>query len=104
MAISNRYDPPHPPGETCNFALDFSPVIPLGVGIQSANLTILLNTNPPQSQDDWTLADPQIIGRRLYVQCGGGVEGTDYQFVWTATDSLGNVWPRTTLVLCASAS
>jgi hypothetical protein len=34
----------------------------------------------------------------------GGVSGTDYQIKWTATDSAGNVWPRTALVLCADTS
>lgn len=104
MAISNRYDPPHPPGEVCNYALDFSPIIPLGVGINSGTIAVSLNTNPPQATNDFTLGPVEVVGRRLYCNVAGGVAGSDYQFRWNAYDSLGNIWPRTTLVLCATAS
>lgn len=101
MALGNRYFPPHPPGESCRFFLDYSPILPLGVVISDGDLDIVTNTNPVQAQSDWTQGDIEIFGRRVYCQCSGGVEGTDYQLRWTVTDSLGNTWPRTTLVLCA---
>jgi hypothetical protein len=104
MSLGNRYQPPHPPGESCQFALDFSNIIPLGVGIEAGELVIMTNTNPPQAQSDWTQGPVEIIGRRVYAECSGGVNGTDYQLQWTATDTQGNVWPRTCLVLCAQAS
>jgi hypothetical protein len=104
MALSVRYQPPHPPGEACSFGLDFSMIIPMGVGIDSASLEIVTNTNPVESQSDWTQGTVEIGGRQVYAQCSGGVEGTDYQFRWTALDSLGNTWIRTALVLCAQTS
>lgn len=101
MAIGNRYQPPHPAGESCMFALDYSFILPLGVGIAAADLEIVINTDPVQSQSDWNQGPVQILDRRVYSQCSGGVEGTDYQLRWTVTDTQGNTWPRTTLVLCA---
>jgi hypothetical protein len=104
MALGNRYFPAHPPGESCEFALDYSAIIPYGVGIASGTLEIVTNTNPVEAQSDWTQGTVQIIGRRVYCDCSGGVEGTDYQIRWTATDTQGNTWPRTCLVLCAQTN
>lgn len=104
MALRNRYYPSHPPAEACQFGLDFAAILPLGVGIESADLQIVINTNPVQSQGDWNQGPVEIVGRRVYADCSGGVEGTDYQFRWTAVDTLGNTWPRTVLVLCAETS
>ena len=33
-----------------------------------------------------------------------GVDGKDYQLRWSATDTSGNVFPRTALLLCAQTS
>ena len=105
MAISRRYTPEHPPAEVCFFGLDFSYLIPPGVGIASGSLSIFTNTVAPVAADaDWTKGPIQIYGRSLYASLGGGVEGTDYQLRWLATDTDGNVWPRTALVLCAQTS
>lgn len=104
MALTVRYQPSHPPGDDISFGLDFSMIIPMGVGIATAALEILTNTNPPQAQSDWTQGTVAIGGRQVYAQCSGGIEGTDYQFRWTATDTLGNTWNRTALVLCAQTS
>lgn len=103
MALSNRYQS-HPPGDAHSYGLDFSMLIPMGVGIATGSLEILTNTNPPQTQSDWTQGVVEIGGRQVYSQCSGGVEGTDYQFRWTAVDTLGNTWNRTVLVLCAQTS
>jgi hypothetical protein len=83
------------------FALDYSAILPLGVVISDADLDIVINTNPVEPQSDWTQGAVEIFGRRVYCLLSGGVEGTDYQLRWTVTDSLGNTWPRTCLVLCA---
>ena len=104
MAISDRYDPPHPPGESSTYALDYSAILPPGVGLTSGSLTIVINTNPVEPQTAWTQGAVTAIGRRLYCALSGGTEGTDYQFRWSGVDSLGNTWPRTCYVLCAQAS
>jgi hypothetical protein len=215
MALPNRYDPSHVPGETTRYCLDYSNIIPMGVGIIAAGLSIVTNTNPVQAQEDWNLitadtsvpgsiwgnggtpgfpgvpgipgtaailwetalwdagawdtagspGQPQIpgtpgapgtsgtalwdanvwdsigipgaisgstwtvtnpaiwdqsywdgarwgdgedtgieiIGRRVYALLSGGREGVDYQFRWIALDTMGNIFPRTTLVLCSQA-
>src|SRR5215831_16230134 len=102
--ITGRYLPSHPPGEACLFGLDFSDVIPLGVGITSGTLAIFTNVVPPASTTDWTIGPVTVLGRALYASLGGGVDGTDYMLRWTATDTQGDVWPRTALVLCAQTS
>lgn len=105
MSVTRRYTPEHPPGETCQFGLDYSFVIPPGVGIVAASLSIFTNTVAPAAADaDWTKGTVTFQGRTVYCLLGGGIEGKDYQLRWTASDSQGNVWPRTTLVLCAQTS
>ena len=104
MAISDRYSPPHPPGESVSFALDYAPILPPGVALVAGSLEIVVNTNPVQAQSDWTQGPVVPIGRRLYCDLEGGVAGTDYQLRWTGVDNLGNTWPRTCFVLCAETS
>jgi hypothetical protein len=105
MPLSRRYTPEHPPGESCNFGLDFSFILPVGVGVKSGTLAIQTNTaNPVDASADWTMGPVTIRGRAIYAMLSGGVSGTDYQLKWTATDSAGNVWPRTALVLCGDTS
>jgi hypothetical protein len=105
MPVTRRYTPEHPPGETCSFGLDYSFVIPPGIGIDSAALEIWTNTAVPVRADaDWIVSPVTVRGRVLYAQLGGGVEGTDYQLRWLARDTDANVWPRTTLILCAQTS
>ena len=48
-----------------------------------------------------------VQGRLLYATVTAipvGPDGVDYGLIWTATDTDGNVWPRTALVLCAYTS
>lgn len=105
MPLSRRYTPEHPPGESCSFGLDFSFVIPPGVGLESGELKILTNSAAPvDATADWTIGPVMVRGRALYAMLAGGVLGSDYQLHWKAVDSLGNVWPRTALVLCAYTS
>jgi hypothetical protein len=85
--------------------MDFSYVIPKGVGIASGALAIKHNKVPPtDATADWTLGQVQVRDRVLYATLAGGVDGSDYQLIWTATDTDGNIWPRTGLVLCAATS
>ena len=105
MPLSRRYTPEHPPGESCLFGMDYSFVLPPGIGISSGTLEIWKNTNPAvAAPSDFTVEGVQNRGRALYCRVSGGVEGTDYQLRWSATDTEGNVWPRTALVLCAQTS
>ncbi|HEX3522724.1 MAG TPA: hypothetical protein VHT52_11635 [Stellaceae bacterium] len=113
--LIRRYTPSHPPGETAIFGMDFSEVIPLGAaiaqqdaGIPELGNRLLIYTNlvPPTPADgDWNWNGQLLVrGRALYATLSGGVLGTDYQLRWTAVDTLGNVWPRTGLCLCATTS
>lgn len=105
MPLSRRYTPEHPPGETCAFGLDYSFVIPVGVGLASGTLTIFTNNAvPADASADWTIGTVSVQGRAVYAMLTGGVAGTDYQLRFVATDTQGNVWPRTVLVLCGLTS
>lgn len=105
MPLSRRYTPEHPPGEDCAFGLDYSFVLPVGVGIESGTIQILTNTAvPADASADWTIGPVTVRGRALYAMLSGGVAGTDYQLKFTAVDSAGKTWPRTALVLCAETS
>lgn len=103
--ISRRYLPSHPQGETFTFGMDFSACVPLGVGISSGTLNILTNVVPPVDvTDQWTVSAVRILDRALYATVSGGTDGTDYRFVWTATDNNGEIYPRTALCLCSTTS
>lgn len=105
MPLSRRFNPEHPPGENCKFGIDFSFIIPPGVGIASGTLAILTNgAVPVDASADWTIGPVMVRGRALYAMLTGGVPGTDYQLKFTATDTAGNKWPRVALVLCAETS
>ena len=104
MPLSRRYSPEHAPGESCNIGLDYSFLIPVGVGISSGTLQVYTNVAVPQLSADFSIGPVTVRGRVIYASVAGGVEGTDYQFRWTAFDTRGNVWPRTALLLCAQTS
>lgn len=105
MPLSRRYTPEFPPGETSVIGYDFSYILPPGVGITSGALEIFTNTASPQPADtDFTIGTMAVRGRAIYCTLSGGVLGTDYQLHWNAIDTLGNVWPRTGLLLCAYTS
>ena len=104
MPVSRRYTPEHGPGESCVYGYDFSFIVPRGVGLLSGVLKIFTNTADPQPSTDLGVGPVQVEGRTVYATVGGGAEGTDYQLRWSVTDTDGNVWPRTALVLCAQTS
>ena len=104
MALNNRYLPSHPAGQSCQYAIDLSAILPPGVTVQSGTLVIQLNTVPPAPSSDFTIGAVSPNGRRLYANLAGGASATDYRLTWTATDSLGNIWPRACLLLCAATS
>lgn len=106
MPLARRYLPEHAPGEDCVYGMDFSYVIPPGVGVQLANLKAWTNAIPPVdvSNVDFQIGPVASRGRTVYARLAGGIEGTDYQLRWSVVDTDGNIWPRTALVLCAQTS
>lgn len=104
MPLSRRYTPEHAPGEKGDYGLDYSFIVPPGVGIASGSLAIYTNVANPVASSDFTIGPVTVQGRVIYANLTGGVPGTDYQLRWSATDTDGNIWPRTCLVLCALTS
>jgi hypothetical protein len=105
MGLSRRFQPEKDPAEVCSFGMDFAPILAPGVGIVSASLAIFTNTAVPLAADlDFTVGPVQVQGRAVYVVLGGGKSGIDYRLQFTATDTDGNVWPRTALVLVSATS
>lgn len=86
------------------FGMDFSFLLPSGAAITSATLAMFTNTFAPAPAPEWVVGPVAIDGAVVYAQLSGGLEGRDYQLLWTITDSDGNVYPRTSLVLCARTS
>lgn len=100
-----RYLPNHPTGETCYFGMDFSMVVPPGVGLTSGALSIFRNIAlAPPGDSDFIVGPVEVRGRALYAQLSAGIAGYDYQLRWTANDTAGNVWPRTGLILVGQTS
>lgn len=105
MPLSNRYRPEHPTGENCSFGLDFSAIIPPGVGISTGSLAVMTNTaTPADASSEWTIGPVGVQGRAVWAMLSGGVAGSDYQLVWTVNDTAGNTWVRTALILCGNTS
>ena len=105
MPLSRRYSPEHPPADSIPYGYDFSPIIPPGIGIASGSVAIWTNTVAPAlAPTDFTIGPVFILGRTIYAMVTGGIEGRDYQVRWQVTDSAGNIWNRTALVLCAQTS
>jgi hypothetical protein len=104
MPLSRRYSPEWAPGEASNIGLDYSFLIPPGVGITSGALSIWTNRVEATPSTDFTVGPVGVRGRTIYASLAGGVEGTDYQLRWIAHDTRGNTWPRTCLLLCAQTS
>jgi hypothetical protein len=105
MPLSRRYTPEHPPQDSCLYGMDFSYLLPPGVGISWVSLDIQRNIQPPvEASSDFTIGPPFILDRAVYATLRGGVEGNDYQLRWLIQDSEGNNWQRTGLILCAQTS
>jgi hypothetical protein len=104
MPLSRRYTPEFSPGEKSIVGMDFSYVIPPGVGIVVGTLAIFTNGAPAAPSNDFTVGEVTVRGRALYASLSGGADGIDYQLRWSATDTQGNIWPRTALLLCAATA
>lgn len=106
MPLSRRYQPEHDAFDACYFGMDFSPIIPPGVGITNVLLHFFTNVVESQLADaDFTILDgPTWSGRIAYAKITGGKYGTDYQLQWTVVDTEGTVWNRVALVLVGISS
>lgn len=106
MPLSRRYSPEIAPGESSVFGMDFSGLVPPGVGLANGSLAFQTNTQPPAATGNLTAGAVSVHDRMLYarVTAAAAAAGGDFQLLWTATDTDGNVWPRTALVLCAATS
>jgi hypothetical protein len=109
--LSRRYTPSHAPGDQMIYAMDFSLVIPRGTGLTAASVQVWRNTVAPvlassttAGTEDWTTGAVSWWDRIAYAELSGGVDGSDYQVRWSATDTNGNLWTRTALVLCSESS
>jgi hypothetical protein len=102
--MSRRYAPPWPPGEVGSLGVNMDMVIPQGSSILTASLTIFTNSAVPASSTDFAIGAVTIEGRSAYATLSGGVVGRDYQLRWLITDTLGNDWQRTALLLCSLTS
>jgi len=84
--------------------LDVSPRLPPGAAVASGALAIFTNTANPAPSSDFTVGDVAIEGNVVYARMSGGVAGNDSQLRWTVTDTGGNTFVVTTLMLCALTS
>jgi hypothetical protein len=103
--LTRRYVPALSPGETAVFAIDYSAVIPLGVGIAAAQLGIFDRASSgPATELTW--GSVSWYDRTAYaeVTAANTADGIDFLTLWTVTDTDGNIWPRTALLLCALTS
>ena len=104
MPLSRRYSPEWAPGESSSIGMDMSAVIPQGTGISAVTLAIATNAFPPVASTDFTVTGLASSGRAAHATMSGGVAGRDYQLTWGVSDTDGNTWSRTSLLLCAPTS
>lgn len=104
MALSRRYQPSWPSAESGFIGMDFSDVVPPGVALLSATLSITTNTSPSLPQTDFIQQPAVTEARQAWCTITGGATGVDYQCRWTVLDSTQHTWIRTALLLCAETS
>jgi hypothetical protein len=113
MPLSRRYTPEHPSGTQVVYGMSFETIIPPGAGIEdgSQSVEVWTNTVAPVLASsvnpntlDWETGPVSIEGRVVYAPLSGGIDGTDYQVRWSLTDTDGNSWRVTGLILCSETS
>jgi hypothetical protein len=106
MPLTRRYHPEIAPEEFAIFGMDFSTIIPPGVGIASVTASVLTNTVPPAGTTQLVVGAPSWSDRTVYATIGAAntAGGEDFQINWFVIDTNGNQWPRTALLLCAPTS
>lgn len=104
MPLTRRYEPPHRTGPRA-YGMDYSSVIPWGMTITSAALTIWSNTQPPlDASADFSTPTIYTRGRQAFAIINGGVVGKDYLLQWSVNDNRGGVWDRAATLLCSYTS
>lgn len=104
MAVTRRYQPSHPAGQSATYAVDFSPMLPPGVGLATPGVQIQTNTVPPGLATGITASGGGFLGRMVWITIQGGIAGIDYLVTWTVADTAGNSWVVSVLLLCAATS
>lgn len=104
MAVSQRYQPSHPAGQSAVYAVDFSNILPPGVGLSQPGVIVLTNTVPPGLAQGITPGAGGFRGRIAWITISGGVSGQDYIIQWTVADTASNTWIVSALLLCAATS
>lgn len=104
MAVSQRYKPSHPAGQSAVYAVDFSNMLPPGVGLSQPGVIIQTNTVPPGLATGITVTGGGFRGRLVWITITGGTSGQDYLITWTVGDTSSNTWVITALLLCAATS
>lgn len=104
MAVSQRYQPSHPAGQSAIYAVDFSNILPPGVGLTMPAIQFFTNTVPPGIATGITSSGGGFRGRMAWMNITGGQAGQDYLVQWTLIDSQNNTWIMTALLLCAATS
>lgn len=104
MAISQRYKPSHPAGQSAVYAIDFSNMLPPGTGLSQPSIQFFTNTVPPGIATGITASGGGFRGRMAWITINGGIAGQDYLVQWTLIDSQGSTWIISALLLCAATS
>ena len=104
MALSHRYHPSKAPNEACTIGIDLSHMLPPGIGLSTVTISAFTTTAPANPTSDFTFGTISLRGRLAWCTISGGTEGSDYQIRWLLTDTVGNTWGRTGLMLCAQTS
>lgn len=109
MPLTRRYTPEIHPGESCVIGMSYEYVIPPGVGIATGEVFAFFNQQTQAGAVPSSilfLGPVSIRGRILACDIIAQPEANalDFQIQWIATDTNGDVWPRTALLLCSVTS
>jgi len=114
MPLSRRYTPEFAPGETSVIGMDFSYVIPPGVGIQNADVGLFLNARAaargspvsPADPNDYSISAASWLGRTLYATLTLEHSALDKDFlvIWECLDFSFNHWSRSAMLMCTYTS
>lgn len=109
MAVTRRYQPSHPKGQTATYGMDLSPMLPPGTLVRLVSVSIQTNTAPPGTDANVMVTGSGVLGRRVWVTIEGGTQGQDYLITWfiggdVAAGEFNNNWIISALLLCAATS